>query len=247
MHSSRSLRRLGVATIGAAALVASLTLPATAGQGSGGSGQKLADQLVRKADGKDANRHLIAFQRIADSNGGNRASNTPGYDASVEYVAGKLRKAGFKVTTPEYTYEEEVAVANDVTVGGTAFEVNKLDLSPDTPVGGLTAPLVAVPQDATPGCEATDFAGLPVTGGIAVIRRGACTFEIKANNAAAAGAIGVVIANNVPDPLVNVTLGNPGTIPVGGASGTATPCSPSTARRLPSRWSTPSRPAPSAT
>ncbi len=88
-------------------------------------------------------------------------------------------------------------------------------------MGGITAPLVAVadaPGDATPGCEATDFAGQDFTGKIAVIRRGACTFEIKANNAAAAGAVGALIANNTAGPLTNVTLGNPGAIPVGGVS-----------------------------
>ena len=70
MHSSRSLTRLGVATMGAAALVASLTLPATAGgQAKAANPQQLANQLVRKADGADANRHLIALQRISDHHG----------------------------------------------------------------------------------------------------------------------------------------------------------------------------------
>ena len=36
------------------------------------------------------NRHLIAFQRISDRNGGRRAPGTPGYEASAEYVTGRL-------------------------------------------------------------------------------------------------------------------------------------------------------------
>ncbi|WP_345380402.1 M28 family peptidase [Pseudonocardia yuanmonensis] len=46
--------------------------------------------------------HLQELQTIADSNGGNRASPSPGYLASVEYVSGVLRAAGFEVETPEY-------------------------------------------------------------------------------------------------------------------------------------------------
>jgi aminopeptidase S len=48
---------------------------------------------------------LGKLQRIAEQNGGNRASPGPGYDASVDYVAGVLRKAGWKVSTPEFDVE----------------------------------------------------------------------------------------------------------------------------------------------
>ena len=218
MHRSPSPRRLAVAALGAAALVASLAVPATAAPADP---ERLANRLVRQADGADANRHLIAFQRIADRNGGNRAANTPGYDASVDYVAGKLTAAGFLVSTPEFTYEEEVAVTNEVRLGGTTFVADKLEESPLTPAGGITAPLAAVadaPGDATPGCEAADFAGQDVTGKLAVIRRGGCNFSVKADNAFAAGAVGAIIANNTAGPLTNVTLGTPGAIPVGGVS-----------------------------
>ena len=34
--------------------------------------------------------HERVLQRIANNNGGTRASGTPGYQASVDYVAGKL-------------------------------------------------------------------------------------------------------------------------------------------------------------
>jgi hypothetical protein len=58
------------------------------------------------------------------------------------------------------------------------------------------------------GCEAPDFAGF-AGGNIALIRRGGCTFKIKATNAIAAGASAVVIYNNIAGPL-NGTLGTPG-------------------------------------
>ena len=57
--------------------------------------------------------HLQALQKIADENGGNRAAGTPGYDASVEYVVGVLRDAGFEASTPSYEFsgddEEDVS------------------------------------------------------------------------------------------------------------------------------------------
>ena len=61
-------------------------------------------------------------------------------------------------------------------------------------------------MDAAPGCEAADFSGFPA-GNIALISRGTCTFAIKATNAYAAGASGVIIYNNAAG-VINGTLGN---------------------------------------
>ena len=41
----------------------------------------------------------------------------------------------------------------------------------------------------TSGCDAADWVGFPA-GNIALLQRGFCTFEIKIENAAAAGAVG---------------------------------------------------------
>jgi aminopeptidase S len=65
-------------------------------------GNDLARQLVSAVSGDGAGTHLEALQRIADSNGGNRASPGPGYDSSVDYVAGVLRNVGYDVNTPTY-------------------------------------------------------------------------------------------------------------------------------------------------
>ena len=48
--------------------------------------------------------HEEAFQAIADANGGNRASGTPGYDASVEYVADRMTAAGYDVTLQAFDF-----------------------------------------------------------------------------------------------------------------------------------------------
>jgi aminopeptidase S len=63
----------------------------------------LHSELVAGVSGAGTTPHLEALQRIAESNGGNRATPGPGYDASVDYVAGVLRDAGFDVTTPTFT------------------------------------------------------------------------------------------------------------------------------------------------
>lgn len=52
--------------------------------------------------------HEKALQKIANQNDGTRASGTSGYDASVEYVAGKLRGAGYDVTVQNFTYDKFV-------------------------------------------------------------------------------------------------------------------------------------------
>ena len=65
-------------------------------------GEPSVQQLAGEVSDAGALTHLQALQKIADENGGNRAAGTPGYDASVEYVVGVLRDAGFEVSTPAY-------------------------------------------------------------------------------------------------------------------------------------------------
>jgi aminopeptidase S len=59
-------------------------------------------QLAGQVSDASAMKHMQALQKIADEHGGNRATGTPGYEASVKYVVGVLRGAGFKVSTPTY-------------------------------------------------------------------------------------------------------------------------------------------------
>ncbi len=217
MSSPRTPVRAGALLLAACAGLAFTAVPASA-QVQLPDGPALARNLTKKVTVGGINRHLIALQRIADENGGNRAAGTPGYDQSVDYVAGKLRDAGFDVTTPAFTYPVQISDAAFADAAGTRVDAFPMEESPQTPVGGVTGPLVAVPQDATPGCEATDFAGLPLTGAIALVRRGGCTFNQKQANAAAAGAITILVANNVDGPLQGVTVGEGATIPTGGVS-----------------------------
>jgi aminopeptidase S len=62
----------------------------------------LPRRLVAGVTGAGAGPHLVALQRIADENAGNRASPGPGYTASVQYVVAVLRTAGYGISTPAY-------------------------------------------------------------------------------------------------------------------------------------------------
>jgi Zn-dependent M28 family amino/carboxypeptidase len=186
--------------------------------------------------------HQAAFQAIADANGGNRFSGLPGYDASVDYVVERLEAAGYDPEVQEFDYTAyrelgpsvlQQTAPNSVTyVEGTDF--GAID---QTDPGDVTAPVTAVDlqlglgNTSTSGCEATDFTDPNLPGGfpagnIALLQRGTCTFELKAENAAAAGAVGIVIFNqgNTADesrqniPAVTLTANNTSGIPVLGTT-----------------------------
>jgi Zn-dependent M28 family amino/carboxypeptidase len=186
---------------------------------------KLAERLVKAVRADNINRHLIALQRIADTNGGTRAASTSGHLASAQYIADRLTAAGYAVKIQEFDFPFTQTLAQSASeVSPTARTLNPvvMQYSPDTPVGGITASLTAVPglaSDATPGCEPTDFTG-SYAGTIVLIQRGSCTFQQKHDNAVAVGAVGVLIYNNaeVPTDPVNgrLTDATTGRIPVGG-------------------------------
>ncbi|SDF51074.1 PA domain-containing protein [Klenkia brasiliensis] len=174
------------------------------------------EKLLRCVTVEGVVEHLEALQGIAEANGGNRASTTPGYAASVDYVRDTLEASGYQVEVSDFTYDE-VSYGSELT----QLTPTAATYAPDTdyvPVDGTasgttTAAVVAVDYaSTTSGCEAADFAGFSA-GSIAVVKRGTCTFGAKAANAVAAGASGVVIANNAPG-LLNPTLGGPSTVPV---------------------------------
>ncbi len=160
----------------------------------------LGHHLVKAVSADKINRHLIALQRIADTNGGTRAAHTPGYQKSLDYIAGGLRAAGFEVSTPEFTYNRVVVDAAVVVAGAVRAAPTQMTDSINTPVGGLTGPLVAVPVDANPGCQIEDYAGVDAVGAIALIKRGGCAFTQKQLVAAQAGAIAALVYNHVDGP-----------------------------------------------
>ena len=167
------------------------------------------------------NEHLKALEAIAA--GGNRVSGTPRYDASVDYVKGRMQAAGYQVTVQPFAfpYNADIspAVLQRISPNPATF-VDGVDFSSMTYSGNgdVTGAVTPVATGSTAaGCLAADFSGFPA-GTIALIQRGSCSFAIKAANAEAAGAIGVIIYNNTAGGISG-TLSTPGIkIPVLGST-----------------------------
>jgi Zn-dependent M28 family amino/carboxypeptidase len=175
--------------------------------------------------------HERALQRIANNNGGTRASGTPGYAASAAYVKTTLRAAGYQVREQQFMfpYFEELAPATlaVVTPTPTTYETDTFSFSGDGDVTGVVVPTsdVLIPPPAEPGstsgCEASDFPAAPAGPAIALIQRGTCTFQIKVSNAVAAGYDAVIIFNEGQPgrtELVTGDLGEVFEVPVVGLS-----------------------------
>jgi Zn-dependent M28 family amino/carboxypeptidase len=201
--SNRGRRALGAL---AASLLGSVALAAPAQADPNNNSVEKLTQAVT-LDG--VTRHLRAFQRIADANGDNRASGLPGYDASADYVAGLLRRAGYDVTRQAFDFPyfaEFGSTFAQVAPAPTSY-VDQVDYDLLTFSGSGTAEAAVVPIDvdltaprvSTSGCEAGDFLDgsgqSVVTGRIALLQRGTCPFGQKVTNAEAAGAVGAVIFN----------------------------------------------------
>ncbi|MCM6773498.1 M28 family metallopeptidase [Nocardia sp. CDC159] len=172
-------------------------------------------QIADSIKAPDVKQHLERFQAIANANGRTRAAGTPGYDASRDYVAGELRRAGYQVTLQAFEFqtfrERTTAVMEQVSNGRTSYKPTAPggsefgDFATLTYSGSgeakakvqgvdLVLPPGSQPNSSTSGCEAADFAGF-TRGNIALLQRGSCTFADKARNAQAAGAAGVIIFN----------------------------------------------------
>src|SRR5262245_44719072 len=152
----------------------------------------LAEHLERAAPGAAAARHLAAWQRIADDNGGVRATGTPGYAASADYLVDQLTQAGYAVTRQPVPYRDfaiDAEQIEELTPGADPIRVYLFRFSPSTPAGGIDLPVAAVPEtDTTPGCDPADFAGLPVSGGVVVEARASCGITRQVQTATGAGA-----------------------------------------------------------
>ena len=154
--------------------------------------------------------HARALQDIAIANEGTRAATTPGYDASVQYVANRLRRAGYRVTLDPFdfpTWElnsssfQRTDVEPDVTYAeGTDYIVAQFsgagDVSGPIFVAGNTViPPPGGAGTSVSGCAPTDFTGIP-SGAIALMQRGTCPFTQKYQNALDAGAAAALIFND---------------------------------------------------
>ncbi|MEU4236291.1 M20/M25/M40 family metallo-hydrolase [Actinoplanes sp. NPDC026619] len=172
--------------------------------------------------------HERVLQRIANQNGGTRASGTAGFTASATYVKDTLRAAGYRISEQEFTFPffRDLAPAT-LSAGSTSYPTDTFTYSGSGTVTGALVPTtdVQVPPPATPGvtsgCEASDFPPAGDTPAVALIQRGTCTFAVKASNAVAAGYDAVIIFNEGQTgrtALVTGDLGQVFGIPIVGLS-----------------------------
>lgn len=158
--------------------------------------------------------HLNALQAHADANGGNRFAGFPGHIASSQYVYERARAAGYDVHFQNFEYEaaeDRSSLTKTLPLPARTYTrgtFGEFAGDPESPEGDVTEALHAVDLvipsigGSTSGCEPADFTNANfVAGSIALVQRGTCPFLDKVNNAAAAGAVAVILMNegNAPD------------------------------------------------
>ncbi len=161
--------------------------------------------------------HEAALNAIGVRFDGNRLAGTKGHDASSLYVGAQAALSGLKVSQQEFDYDLfalgdwKAPILSVVTPGqrrtfipGIAGSIPGGDFGSmvNSASGDLTAPLWAAdltipspaPNTSDSGCEAEDFAGMPV-GAIVLLQRGVCGELTKFLNAQTAGAGAIVYIN----------------------------------------------------
>lgn len=198
-----------------AAIVLSAALAGCSAQPSPGAVEPI--ELAGKITVDAMFTHLRKFQDIADSHGGNRATASPGYDASVDYVAQLLRDKGFDVQTPEFERMGAMRGGKPtLTVSGRNYPVDQASMLVTTAPGGLNAPTLRPGVPA--GCAAADYGSLNIKGAIAVVDASGCSVVVKQNTALSKGAVGLLVVNTgkpVPGGLFTTGYYRQLTVPVG--------------------------------
>jgi Zn-dependent M28 family amino/carboxypeptidase len=152
----------------------------------------LAAELAAKVTLDGVYRHLTELQTIADDNDGNRADGSPGYAASVDYVAKTLRDRGFDVQTPEF---QRLAGSRggkpSLTIAGRPYRTDQASLLLTTPPGGVRALSLRPRRPA--GCTAADYGSVSIKGAIAVVDDSGCSVVTKHDVALGKGAVGLLV------------------------------------------------------
>ncbi|MGV9799670.1 M28 family peptidase [Mycobacterium sp. NPDC003449] len=212
------MRARRAAAVPAVLLVVVLVVVGLAGCGSTPDpSPNLPKELAEKVTLDAMFAHLRKFQEVAEANDGNRSQGTPGYDASIDYVAQLLRDKGFDVQTPEFERLGTTGGGNpNLVVAGRRYPADQASLLLTTPRGGLRAPTLRPGRPA--GCTARDYGSVNVKGAISVVDDTGCSIVVKQNTALAEGAVGLlVVSTSRPSPAGLFTSGYYGQlkVPVG--------------------------------
>jgi hypothetical protein len=168
--------------------------------GGGGSGDPLADPIIR------ATENAIAAGVIATISAGNAGpeAGTVGYPGASPsaITVGATANAHYGLSTlglfEVLSGSPFVPTSLASVVGGACADRCSLPVSP------LAAPLLDVDlvDGQLSGIGCTQLPGGSLNGRIALVQRGTCTFAVKGQNVQAAGGVGMVIYNS-DDPAVS--------------------------------------------
>ena len=172
--SRNAISSIAALALAAAGLVTAVTAPASAdpNEGKCNRNNNSVKKLLECVTLKGVMDHQRALQEIADDNGGTRASGTPGYDASVDYVEERMRRAGYDVTVQPFDFyqwaEEGPSELRQVSPNPVTY-VEDVDFAatPHSEPGDVTAPVTAVDvqlglgNTSTSGCESSRLRRLP--------------------------------------------------------------------------------------
>ena len=159
------------------------------------SGNAQTDNFDRGGLGNDAIR--AEAQDYSGTNNANMSTPADGSPPRMQmYIFSGPRNARLKVNTP-------ASIAGDYKAGVAAgFGPQTFDVTGDV-VAALDEANTPTDSTTTDGCTAFTNAA-EVAGKIALIDRGACTFNVKMENAQTAGAKGVIIADHQPGFLTDI-------------------------------------------
>ncbi|KAF2265432.1 aminopeptidase-like protein Y [Lojkania enalia] len=157
--------------------------------------------------------NLEQLDTIAKANGGNRAFGLPGYAASVDYILSRTQRSkNFITWVQDFPALYFKVDSINFTASDTSYHVIGLSFSPSTTKEGYTAPLV-LGASGPEACTNESYDNLDVEGKIVLVQRGACpdgtTLAGRVKPAKAAGAIAVLVYNNVETNVTGGTLSPP--------------------------------------
>ncbi|PSN67369.1 leupeptin-inactivating enzyme 1 precursor [Corynespora cassiicola Philippines] len=151
-----------------------------------------------KVDALEEKAHL--FERFAyDSPAKNRVIGSEGHQATIDYITNTIKQYPDYYTITQQPMPLSVGIEANVTINGKDTDAYAVGLAPG---GTASGSLVAIPNL---GCEESDFPE-SLNGSVALISRGTCVSGEKVAFAAAKGASGVLIYNNVEGNLDGYSL-----------------------------------------
>jgi hypothetical protein len=197
----------------------SMTEAAPSEQACQGRVNDTPEKLVECIQPSSLWNHLAQFQKIANehkgSDGhGNRDTGTAGYKASVDYVAGLVRQAGYHVTVQQYQYNtSEVTGVPQFGTPDQRYAFTRDWLVAQRSGGGTLTASIQPASGSGSGCFPGDFARFEPAN-IALLERGTCAYDAQVANAEKAGAAAVILYGSGNASPFPVRLTSPAKIPV---------------------------------